>query len=281
MSEQPLTGFDNEDATSQTPGERLDEEVFLYDTAAGTLTAPPVTPPVRARRGLRPAASPNRSRGIGLLVDRAQVWAGHWLAASLPGWTKIADPRQPLPVAVPLGLRPAVLQQPRRAVAPDHNAKRTSMSTSRPGSRTARTSARAASATSRGPEGCVGLISSGTASHESAFLDASQAGGEDPQANRRPKAARRVLPDLGELSSRPRRRFDVYDAHECPPGSPCLTAEERNAEALRIDRHMPAVHLRPPRPAARRRDRHHGPVGEPAGQRGQVLPPKRAGNRNR
>ena len=32
MSQRSLTGYDNEDVSSEHPGERLDEEVYLYDS---------------------------------------------------------------------------------------------------------------------------------------------------------------------------------------------------------------------------------------------------------
>ena len=44
MSDRSLTGYDNEDATSQTPGKRMDEEVFLYDSATGRLVCASCNP---------------------------------------------------------------------------------------------------------------------------------------------------------------------------------------------------------------------------------------------
>jgi hypothetical protein len=62
-----------------------------------------------------------------------------------------------------------------------------------------------------GDGGCVGLISSGESTEESAFLD---------QANR----GRRLLLDLGTASPQDvDSNFDVYDAHVCSGSSPCIT----------------------------------------------------------
>jgi hypothetical protein len=62
--------------------------------------------------------------------------------------------------------------------------------------------------------GCIGLISSGTSSRESAFLDASETGGDVFFLT----AASLVKQDVDTA-------FDVYDAHECTGVSPCLEAE--------------------------------------------------------
>jgi hypothetical protein len=57
----------------------------------------------------------------------------------------------------------------------------------------------------------VGLISSGSSREESAFLDASESGGDVFFMT----SARLVPQDYDTL-------FDVYDAHECTALSPCL-----------------------------------------------------------
>ncbi len=58
--------------------------------------------------------------------------------------------------------------------------------------------------------GCVDLISSGTSSEESAFLDASAGGGDVFFLT-----ASELVPQDVDAA------FDVYDAHECPGASPC------------------------------------------------------------
>ena len=59
--------------------------------------------------------------------------------------------------------------------------------------------------------GCTGLISSGTSGRESAFLDASQSG-EDVF----------FLTASPLVAADTDRSIDIYDAHVCSQGSPCL-----------------------------------------------------------
>jgi hypothetical protein len=62
-------------------------------------------------------------------------------------------------------------------------------------------------------EGCVGLISSGTSPEDSAFLEASETGG-DVFFVTTAKLAPRDVDDA----------YDVYDAHECASAAPCFAA---------------------------------------------------------
>jgi hypothetical protein len=62
-----------------------------------------------------------------------------------------------------------------------------------------------------GAGGCVGLISSGTSSEESRFLDASESGGDAFFMT-----TESLVPQDVDTSA------DVYDAHECTAGSPCV-----------------------------------------------------------
>jgi hypothetical protein len=59
----------------------------------------------------------------------------------------------------------------------------------------------------------VGLISSGTSSEESAFLDASETGGDVFFLT----TAQLAPQDVDDA-------YDIYDAHECTSVSPCLQA---------------------------------------------------------
>ncbi len=85
MSQRTLTGYDNEDVSSNKSGERLDEEVYLYDASTAGLTCASCDP-----TGARPVGVLDQEQsgeGIGLVVDRRESWRGHWLAGSIPGWT--------------------------------------------------------------------------------------------------------------------------------------------------------------------------------------------------
>jgi hypothetical protein len=69
--------------------------------------------------------------------------------------------------------------------------------------------------------GCVGLVSSGTSAEESMFIDASETGGRDGEGHEGGGdvffyTAARLAPQDFDTS------LDLYDAHECSPGSPCL-----------------------------------------------------------
>ena len=82
MSNRSLTGYDNEDVSSEHPGERLDEEVFLFDSADGHADVRLLRP-----SGARPTGvldQEHSGEGIGLLVDRRESWRGQWIAGQHP-----------------------------------------------------------------------------------------------------------------------------------------------------------------------------------------------------
>jgi hypothetical protein len=63
--------------------------------------------------------------------------------------------------------------------------------------------------------GCVGLISSGSSAEESAFLDASESGGDV------------FFLTTAKLESQDYdHAYDIYDAHECTSASPCIPPPE-------------------------------------------------------
>lgn len=210
MSRRPLTGYDNRDLRT---GER-DEEVFLYDAAAsggaGRLICASCDP-----SGARPLGEPMpEGRTLALA---AEVWAvGTPIAASLPAWSwwgnLIGD---------------GALQQPRllsdsgrlffdshdALVSQDTNGVEDVYEYEPEGVGTCKTVSQAFSAVS---DGCANLISSGTSPRESAFLDASEAGGDA------------FFLTASVLSSADvDNAYDVYDAHECGVGAPCTAAVGR------------------------------------------------------
>ena len=90
MSDRSLTGYDNEDISSKQPGERLDEEVYLYDAQQGRLVCASCNPQDEGER--RPEGvldTVEAGEGLGLLVDRPKIWEDRWLAGSIPGWTPL------------------------------------------------------------------------------------------------------------------------------------------------------------------------------------------------
>jgi DNA-binding beta-propeller fold protein YncE len=208
MSNRSLTGYDNEDVTSEKPGERLDEEVYLYDASSERLACASCNPTGARPAGVfDPGAEAESEEGAGLLVDRLDIWssaysalADHWLAGSVPGWTPLGQsqanyqsrylsnsgrlffnsPDQLVPAAS--GVKEKVYEYEPSGVGSCHR-----------------------------EAGCVGLISSASSEYEAAFLDASASGNDvfflTPD--------RLVQQDVDA-------NVDIYDAHVCEASAPCL-----------------------------------------------------------
>ncbi len=204
MSQEPLTGYDNTDAISREP----DEEVYLYDAATGRLTCVSCDSAQGEDGGwTRPNGvfdTEHSGEGVGLLVDRQQIWNDRWLAGSLPGWTFNINGN-----AAPLALyQPRYLSDSGRLffdtsdalVSQDTNGKEDVYEYEPAGIGSCQSSA-----------GCVGLISSGTSDRESAFLDASETGDDVFFTTTSPLVAADKDQSL-----------DIYDAHVCTSESPCL-----------------------------------------------------------
>jgi DNA-binding beta-propeller fold protein YncE len=231
MSDRSLTGYDNEDLSSKAPGERRDEEVYLYDAATGHLVCASCNPTGARPRGVFDLGQKNgggTGEGLGLVVDRRENWGvlrgtqtDNWLAGSIPGWDALgtnsgiyqsrylsnsgrlffnsADPLVPLarptreePVGpgekLTVGVENVYEYEP----------------------------AEVGSCTSEG--GCVGLISSGTSPHESAFLDASENGNDVFLLT-----AAQLAPQDTDTN------FDIYDASIC--GATCPSAPKAAPES--------------------------------------------------
>ena len=222
MSRQSLTGYDNEDKTSKTPGERVDEEVYLYDAQSESLVCASCDPSGERPEGVFDPGKQGEggSEQNGLLVDRPGIWnAGvanddHWLAGSIPGWTGISVERA-LYQSRYLSEKNSgrlFFESPDSLLGPPPGGGpgKESVYEYEPGS--------VGSCQSEG--GCVALISSQPDEHEATFLDASENGNDvfflttarlSPQDN-----------DSG---------FAVYDAHVCEPSSPCTQPLVREAQS--------------------------------------------------
>ena len=218
MSDRSLTGYDNEDVTSEKSGERLDEEVYLYENEAGSerLVCASCNPSGERPAGVEDLGAEGSGgiEGEGLVVDRLQIWAStfstvtdHWLAGSVPGWTGL-DPFRAI-------YQSRYLSDSGRLFfnSPDHlvpaatGDKEKVYEYERNGVGSCDDEA-----------GCVGLISAGASKphfteHESAFLDASASGNDVFFLT-----AEKLVPQDEDGN------FDVYDAHVCEPSSPCPTA---------------------------------------------------------
>ncbi len=196
MSSTAPTGYDNRD---QAGGQR-DEEVYLYDSAESSLRCVSCNP-----SGARPVGvldTVESGEGVGLLVDRRDVWVGHYLAGNIPGWTAQA--------------LSSALYQPRYLLndgrlffnSPDHLV--TQASNGKENVFEYEPSGVGSCHSQTG--GCISLLSSGSSGKESAFLEATP-NGDDVFF----LTAAQLLPQDTDTA------FDIYDARVCTGESPCLT----------------------------------------------------------
>jgi hypothetical protein len=215
MSERDLTGYDSTDANS---GES-DEQVYLYDAATSKLVCASCNPtgarPVGEEYGGEEDVKSGRHENM-RFVGGYLVWPGEqWLAANLPGWVTYStnngahQPRY-------LSNSGRLLFNSRDALVPqDVNGAWDVYQYEPPsngGEGDCTTSTQSPSDVyNPKAEGCVGLISSGESSEESAFLDASESGSDV------------FFMTLSQLvPADVDHSIDVYDAHECTAKSPCF-----------------------------------------------------------
>jgi hypothetical protein len=216
MSAKSLTGYDNRDADSGVP----DEEVFLYHAPeslsgeTGELVCASCDP-----TGARPMGvfDPD-GEGAGLQIDFGNLWNHNtWLAATIPAWEHEDDFENVHPAVY----QPRYLSDSGRlffnsadALVPaDVNGKADVYEYEPVGIGSCQPPGYAQSASVVFVEkigGCVGLISAGTSSEESSFLDASENG-----ENVFFLTESRLSPQDYDTN------FDVYDAHECSSSSAC------------------------------------------------------------
>jgi hypothetical protein len=219
MSDRGLTGYDNVDANPLAKGAR-DEEVFLYDTSTGRLTCASCNPEGQAPTGV--FDTKNAGEGEGLLVDRPEVWSERWLAGSIPGWTLY-------------GYDPPMTEHESRylsnngrlffdgadtLVAQDETRTRQETVDGKPlnvGVENVYEYEPSGVGSCQQASGCVALISSGTSERESAFLDASEGGGNAFFAT-----------DAKLVAQDTEAGYEVYDAAECGTGEsqPCLPIKQ-------------------------------------------------------
>jgi hypothetical protein len=221
MSDVSLTGYDNRDVNS---GVR-DEEVYLYrapsvSAGPGRLVCVSCNPSGRQPAGVLSSSEASDGRK-GLLVDEQAVWVGRWLAGSVPGWTAIHledavyqsrylsdegrvffDSPDALVPQATSGLESVYEYEPEGVPASGPYA-----------------CTRSSATFSASADGCVALISSGSAVAEAAFLDASGMGpgGEEGEDVFFLTSAPLVPGDIDGA-------FDVYDAHVCSVAAPCPAA---------------------------------------------------------
>jgi hypothetical protein len=208
MSNRSLTGYDNIDASSGQP----DEEVYLYDATSDRLTCASCNP-----TGARPVGVLDTYNGTGaLLVDRLGSWAAntylsgsrdHWLAGSVPGWEKagVTTVYQPRYLSDSGRL---FFDSPDALVSQDTNGLE-DVYEYEPAGIGGCTSASVTFG--ENSDGCVNLISSGSSSGESAFVDASENGDDAFFVT----SSRLTAADYDTS-------YDMYDAHVCSASVPCV-----------------------------------------------------------
>ena len=252
MSERSLTGYDNEDISSKAPGERMDEEVYLYDAQTGRLTCASCNP-----SGQRPAGvfdTKLAGEGLALLVDRPEIWLEHWLAGSLADWMLDYGKEKPAVYQSRYLSNEGRLffNSPDALVPADQNGKEDVYEYESQDVGSCAFSA-----------GCVGLISSGTSNRESAFLDASENGAEAFFMT----AAPLVAADQDSA-------YDVYDARICSQASPCISSSGSTAQGCESTASCrPGFETPPAVAAAAPSETYSGP----ANPTGQVLSNKTTG----
>jgi hypothetical protein len=210
MSQRPLTGYDNIDAVSGRP----DEEVYMYDAVADRLVCASCNP-----TGARPVGvftgflvrGPEK-----VLVAEGTGWEGgtsrknaprpgHWLAGSLSQWhTWEYQPRY-------LSDSGRLFFNSSDALVPADTNGREDVYEYEPAGVGSCTSASLTFSARSG--GCVDLVSSGTSSAESAFIDASETGNDV------------FFMTESKLTAQDYdTAYDIYDAHVCSESLPCVSA---------------------------------------------------------
>jgi DNA-binding beta-propeller fold protein YncE len=199
MSQMQLVGYETLDAEHAAEGIH-DEEVYLYDASTNLLTCASCNPNGHAV-GVHDVE--HAGEGQGLVVDRRGDWSGEYLAGSIPGWT-------------PLGVDDAI-HQPRYLSdsgrlffdSPDQLVPQATN-----GKEDVFEYEPAGVGNCTQANGCVALISSGSARQESVFLEASVSGDDAFFLTAQPLVA-------ADHDS----NYDIYDARVCTESSPCLTSE--------------------------------------------------------
>jgi hypothetical protein len=174
MSELSLTGYDNRDASSGV----LDEEVFRYDASSARIVCASCDP-----TGARPVGILESAEYPGPLVDHARNWENRWLAGNIPGWTttgtglgqgiyqsRYLSDRGRLVFNSADGLVPADVNGVEDVYEYEPSGVGSCEGPGHGGG--------AGEVFSDTAGGCVALISSGKSSEESAFMDASESGGD-------------------------------------------------------------------------------------------------------
>jgi DNA-binding beta-propeller fold protein YncE len=172
MSDRPLTGYDTRESHNGRPV----EEVYLYN-AAGEGTAPLVCASCNPE-GKRPTGvfdHLSAGEGQGLAIDRELRWSERWLSGSVPGWTPF-NVLSSFYQSRYLSSNGRLFFNSVEALVPqDTNGKEDVYEFEFVGVGGCTTASETYAASTGG---CIAMISSGSSTHESVFLDASEGGGD-------------------------------------------------------------------------------------------------------
>ncbi len=207
MSDRELTGYDNHDANSDQP----DEEVYLDDVTTKHLVCASCNP-----TGARPVGVQMGNIEREVLVG-SHLPTGRWFAANVPGWTELGDEYSLYQSRYLSNNGRLYFNSSDGLVPQDINGDQDVYEYEPAGVGSCSASSSTISVKSGG---CVELISSGTASGESAFLDASATGGRDTEGDEGGGdvfflTTEKLVPRDVDAA------YDVYDAHECTRTAPC------------------------------------------------------------
>jgi hypothetical protein len=203
MSDRSLTGYDNVDAVSGEP----DEEVYLYDALTSRLVCASCDP-----TGARPVGLFIRTEAPEPLVASQTEWPGRWLAGSVPGWRQVffRELYQPRYLSDSGRL---FFESPDGLVPQATNGLENVYEYEPSGVGGVGGCTEESPTFGERSGGCVNLISSGTSSSESEFMDASE-NGDDAFFITTSKLSAADYDDA----------YDVYDAHVCSVEVPCVIA---------------------------------------------------------
>lgn len=213
MSDRSLTGYDNRDAISGKP----DMEVYLYDAASGHLACASCNPTNSRPLGVEVRTMSTFARPN--IVSVAEGLGGtytseNWIAANLPLGYMNGQFSEGLYQQRLLSDGGRLFFNSSDALVPQDINEQEDVYEFEPAGVG---SCGATSATfSAVADGCTTLISSGTSSDDSAFLDASEDGSDVFFLT----SSRLASEDVDTA-------YDVYDAHECSASSPCASAPVR------------------------------------------------------
>jgi DNA-binding beta-propeller fold protein YncE len=195
MSDRNLTGYEPRDPATG----RGVEEVYSYDNATAEVVCASCSPGGAAPQSVFDQEA--AGEGIGLLVDRPQLWQDRRLSGSIPGWTNW-ELSNAYYQARYLNDQGRLFFTSVEALVPQDKNGKEDVYEYEPLGLGGCTTVAETFHPDRG--GCVSLITSGTSTHESALLDASESGDDVFLLTAAP------LVEQDKDTS-----FDVYDAAIC------------------------------------------------------------------